>query len=426
MLLFLLACQPTVSPSPGPRQVPAYDTGPLDTPVEAPTDLAADDPIESVPGVPAGDPTESVPQAEDPVFNTTGVLHIDITLSDAAYAALASAPDVFVEGSVSANGHTWDPVGVRLKGSASWQPISQKPNWKLKFEDYSEAGFYGLDRLTLNNNVWDASMMAQDLAYRFFADAGVPSPRTGYAWVTLNGEDKGLYTILESMDRQFVEQHFPNTGGNLYEMTRSCDFDTDGGCYELQTAGDDDDEHALDSATAAARSGNADALREAFDWQHLIRYFAVERVINHPDSYTYNLNNYFIYHDPIEDRVSLIPWGADSTFVYTYPPEIETYPCEASAYYDVLAGGPYGHLGQMCEGDINCDHDLEVAMREVAALLEAVDLAGAAEANRERIRPYMEADPWLRYGPEHFEARVDCFIEWIGLRQAEIEAHLGG
>ena len=166
--------------------VPAYDTGQPDTPIEAPTEVEEEDPTESVGGIPEGDSAESIPQAEDPVFNTTSVMQIDITLSDAAYASLLSAPDVFVEGSVSANGHTWDPVGVRLKGSASWQPISQKPNWKLKFEDYADAAFYGYDRLTLNNNVWDASMMAQDLAYRFFADAGVPSPRTGYAWVTLN------------------------------------------------------------------------------------------------------------------------------------------------------------------------------------------------------------------------------------------------
>lgn len=422
LLLFACAAPPaTVDlPAEAPTEAPApRDTGTAPDP---------DAPVEAVPGVGAdtgtGEPVEAVGQADDPVFSDTAILHIDIELSDEAVAALTTSPSAYVVGSVSANGHTWGSVGVRLKGSASWQPISQKPNWKLKFVDYSDERFYGLDRLTLNNNVWDASMMAQDLAYWFFAAAGVPAPRTGYAWVTLNGEDKGLYTILESMDRQFVEAHFEHTEGNLYEMTRECDFDTDGSCYELQTAGDDDDEHALDSATSAARSGQADRLREAFQWQHLIRFFAVERVINHPDSYSYNLNNYFVYHDPTLDLVSLIPWGADSTFVYTYPPEVDDYPCEASAYWDVMTSSPYGHLGSLCESDLNCANDLETSLREVAALLETSGLAERAEANRARIRDYMQADPWLRYDVDDFDRRVDCFITWMGERPEEIEGWL--
>lgn len=372
---------------------------------------------------------ETVEAWESPLFSDTEVVQIEITLSDEAVAALREAPSTYVEGSVSSGGHTWGSVGVRLKGSASWQPIDQKCNWKLKFEDYSEERFYGQKRLTLNNNVWDSSAMAQDLAYRFFADAGVPSPRTGYAWVTLNGEDKGLYTILESMDGQFADREFPDSEGNLYETTYAvaCDFDGDGSCFERQATGDNepDPDHALASALVATREGTSDAIREAFDWDRLIHFLAVERVINHPDSYSYNLNNFFVYHDPIEDRVSLIPWGADSTFVYTYPPNSEDYPCSAASYRDVLTGGSVGALASFCEGDGECSAYLTDAMSEVADLLDTVDLAGRAEANRERLRPYVEADPYIIYSPENFENKVDCFVEWIHARPAELHAWLG-
>lgn len=369
---------------------------------------------------------ETVPEWSSPVFSETEVMQIEITLSETALASLRTDPTTFIEGSVTADGHTWSPVGVRLKGSASFQPIDAKANFKIKFEDYTEERFYGLDRLTLQNNVWDASVMAQDLAYRFFRAAGVPAPRTGYAWVTVNGTDKGLYTILESMDSQFVEREFPDTEGNLYEMTRECDFTGDGSCYELQVEGDGepDPDNALATVVAAVDTATTEALREAFDWEDLIRFFAVERVINHPDSYSYNLNNYFVYHDPVEDEVSLIPWGADSTFVYTYPPNVTGYACEASAYRDVLASSPYGWLGSFCHADAECWAELSVAMQEVADLLLSTDLAGYAEANRERIRAYVEADPLVVYEPEHFEARVDCFVEWIEARPEEIEAWL--
>ncbi len=376
-----------------------------------------------------GDPRvteETVDAWESPVFSETEVMEIDLLLSEAAVDALRSDPNTFVEGSVTVGDHTWSPVGVRLKGSASFQPIDAKSNWKIKFEDYTDERFYGLDRLTLQNNVWDASMMAQDLAYRFFREAGVPAPRTGYAWVRLNGTDKGLFTILESMDDQFIEREFPETEGNLYEMTRECDFSGDGSCYELQElgAGEPDPDNALASAVAAVDAATTDALKEAFDWEDFIGFLAVERVINHPDSYSFNLNNYFIYHNPTVDKVSLVPWGADSTFVYTYPPNVTDYACEASAYRDVLASGSYGWLGRFCETDPECSADLRAAMSEVAALLLSSDLAGYAEANRERIRPYMEADPLVVYEPEHFEARVDCFITWITERPDEIAAYL--
>lgn len=377
---------------------------------------------------PPADPTvteETIADWETPVFSDTEVMTIDIHLSEEAVAALIAAPSTYVEGSLTSGGHTWSPVGVRLKGSASWRPIHDKANWKIKFVDYTDERFYGLKRLTLNNNVWDPSMMAQDLAYRFFRAAGVPAPRTGYAWVTLNGEDKGLYTILESMDGQFVDREWPDSEGNLYEMTRSCDFTGDGSCYELQVEGDADTSEALSSAVAAADARTYDALREAFDWEDVLAFLATERVINHPDSYSYNLNNYFVYHDPVEDKVSLVPWGADSTFVYTYPPDMDEYVCDESAYLDVLRSSPVGFLGAFCHTDPDCFADLKTEMGRVADLLESVDLAGYAEANRERIRPYMEADPLVSYEPEHFESRVDCFVEWTGTRPDEIHTWLG-
>ncbi len=357
-------------------------------------------------------PLESVPGWDSPVFSDTSVMHIDLTLSEASYAALETDPTTYVEGSVTVGARTWSPVGVRLKGTASFQPIDAKANFKLKFEDYSEGRFFGLDRLTLQNNYWDPSMMAQVLAYRFFADAGVPSPRTGYAWVTLNGVDKGLYTMLESMDSQLVDRLWPDSEGNLYETTADCDFDGDGSCFELQEQGDGepDPDAALDSALAAVDAGTQDALRAAFDWENLIAFLAAERVLNHADSYSYNLNNYFAYHDPVTDRVSLLPWGCDSTF--------------NNGYREVLAGESEGWLGRFCESDAACEDELHTALPLTADLLASTDLAGYAEQRRELIRPYVEADPLAVYTPEHFEAWTDALIVWIDERPAEIDGFL--
>lgn len=414
-LAVLVACAPSDAPpaSSGPSsdgQEPAQDSG------EAGTSWPAPDPTVT---------EEALPGYDDPIYAEDGVLQIEITLSESAMNSLRSSPFEYVEGDLSYGGHTWQGVGVRLKGSASFRMLDDKPDWKIKFEDYGDERFYGLDRLTLQNDIWDTSMMAQNLAYRFFAAAGSPSPRTGYAWVTLNGTDKGLYTILESMDGQFIDRVWPGSEGNLYEMTRECDLNGDGSCYELQVSGDDDGPDALHSATAAVASGSTEALREAFDWAAVMAFFATERVINHPDSYTYNLNNYFLYHEPATDRLSFVPWGADSTFVYTYPPDKKDYPCSAASYYDVLAGSPHGWLGRFCEGDADCREDLYDAMAEVADLLISTDLAGTAEATRERIRDYVAEDPFITWDVDDFDAKIDCFETWILARPDEIHAYTG-
>src|SRR5688572_3647157 len=64
----------------------------------------------------------------------------------------------------------------------------------------------GLDELTFNSLVWDYSCLSEALGYEFFRDAGVPAPRTAYAWlstsVTTQWEQKplGLFLMEEPVD----------------------------------------------------------------------------------------------------------------------------------------------------------------------------------------------------------------------------------
>ena len=72
----------------------------------------------------------------------------------------------------------------------------------------------GLDQLTFNNLVWDYSYFSDALAYDFFRDAGVPAPRTAYAWLTVNVAGQwdrkplGLYFMIEPVEKQFLLERF--------------------------------------------------------------------------------------------------------------------------------------------------------------------------------------------------------------------------
>lgn len=367
-------------------------------------------------GKDTADDEEEEPPEESLVFSDDGVLDLRIELTDDAILQLQGAPKEWVEGRLVYGDEVYEPVGVKLKGNSTFQWITARPALKVKFDEYVVGGrFHGLERLTLNSNYWDGSMMAETLAYRTWRQADSPAPRTGYAWVSLNGEAMGLYTILESMDDQFVEQWWPGSDGGLYEMNRSCDFNGSASCYELQDTGENFDPDGLQRACDASASGRTDRVRRHWDWERFLSFQAVELVINHPDTYSYNLNNYYVYHDPIEDRVTLTPWGADSTFTYVYPPDLPDHACEA-IYLDDLASYPAGYMARWCRGDAECWADLKQRILDVADMLEDEDLVGYIDHTRERIEEYVENDPRWPWGLETFHYQVYCFRDWTSRR----------
>ena len=108
-------------------------------------------------------------------------------------------------------------VGVRKKGFIG-SVVSTRPSLKVKFDEYVNGQSYaGLEGLTLNNNNQDQALLQQFLAYDLYTRAGVPAPQTSFARVRVNGEDLGLYTRVETIDKAFLRRVFGNDNGVLYE-----------------------------------------------------------------------------------------------------------------------------------------------------------------------------------------------------------------
>ncbi len=415
MLLLLAACQPQPTPD-SARPPDTTPSGHLDTDADPSghpdTDADSED-IEHIDG-----------EGEEPVvvFDPSVVHALTLNLPESAISALRAAPTEWVSGELTFQGETWAQVAVRVKGSASFQTIDHKPALKLKFHEYiPDQRFHGLERLTLNNEVWDPTMMAENLSYEAWRDNGSPAPRTGYAAVTLNDRYLGLYAILESMDDDFMDHQWPGSNGGLWEMTRNCDFDGDCSCFSLQETGDAYVEGAITQGCEAAHVGTLEALKAAFDWEALIAFLAVELAVNHPDSYSFNLNNFFVYHDPVTDRLSLSPWGSDSTFIYAYPPSTPNPDCRP-LYKDVLTASPVGWLMEFCQASPQCSADLRDKVLLVADWMEDSDLVGRMKTTAELLDPYAELETEVNWTMSDRAQRVGCFIEWTAQRPAELRA----
>lgn len=408
MLFSFLSCAPSPLPAP---------TLPDTTAADATTDTDTADHTQSAPSDTA---IESIAGETVDVFDPTTIHTLALTLSEDDISALRSSPTVWVSGTLSFQGAVWEQVAVRVKGSSSFQDIDHKPALKLKFNEYlPDQRFHELERLTLNNEVWDPTMMAETLAYQTWRENGSAAPQTGYAVLTLNDRPLGLYAIIESMDDDFIDRQWPDSEGGLWEMTRDCDFNSDCSCFSLQETGSRYVEGGIDIGCEAVLDGSLEALKGAFDWDALIAFLAVELAINHPDSYSYNLNNFFVYHDPSVDRLHLSPWGADSTFIYIYPPSAANPECQP-LYTDVLSASPSGWLMEFCLSSDTCLADLKTKVLAVADWMEARDLVGQMETLSTMLQPYAALETEVNWTLADRKQRLGCFIDWTRQRPAEL------
>jgi len=141
---------------------------------------------------------------------------------------------------------------------------SDLPALKVKLDKYvAGQEVAGYADLILNNSVQDPTYLRQCLGYALFEAAGIPSPRCGFAHVRVNGEDLGVYVLVESVDKAFLRRRGADTTGNMYEGVFS-DF-REGwlGTFEAETNAattDRSDLRAVKEArptttTCSARSG---------------------------------------------------------------------------------------------------------------------------------------------------------------------------
>ncbi len=234
----------------------------------------------------------------------------------------------YVNATVTVDGESFEDVAVRKKGYLG--SLSRvRPSLKLNFRRNVEGrAAWGMRRMTLNNDRQDSSHTHQCMTYQLFRDADSLAPRCNFARVSVNGQDLGIYSHLESIKKPFLARHFDDDDGNLYEG-QLADFHPDTlDEFELKTNELENDRSDLDEAVAAMDVEDDDllaSLEQVLDMDAFLTHWVMEVITGHWDSYSGNQNNFYIYHDPTSDRFYFIPWGADGAFSTDHsflPPDI--------------------------------------------------------------------------------------------------------
>ncbi len=399
--------------------------------------------VAAVLAVPAG-----ARAAEDPavatIYDPGAVGVVDLTLSPEAIESLENEPDEDVKGTFSYATTDGTPGGeettltptpiaieAHLKGSVggSFRPITEKAAFKLKFKP---TPFVGLKKMTLNNMVQDDSMLHEGLAYATFGAAGVPGPRSGYAYVRVNGEDFGLYANVETLDKVWLEKRFgpfQKPPQHLYEGEKGHDVVSgEAGAFEVDEGDDTDisDLEALIEAVEAEEGPEPWSTRIApfVDLAEMTKMWAVEKYVDHWDGYSGHAvaglrpNNYYLYSNAA-GQFQMLPWGADQTYIPTIG--------VGTPGREVLFDGEGGVLFNLCLDDKACFRMYWEALREVTETVAGLDPAAIATETAALLEPWEERE--REDGRPHFsqaqvEEGIDVTVEFSEGRGAGAEAWL--
>ena len=201
---------------------------------------------------------------EERLFDTDKVHTIDIVIDDWDEFLTTAQSEEYSDCTVVIDGEAYKNVGIRGKGNTSLSTVSSmdsdRYSFKVEFDQYDKnKSYHGLDKLSLNNVIQDNTYMKDYLTYQMMNEFGASAPLCSFAYITVNGEDWGLYLAVEGVEDSFLQRNFGNDYGNLYKPD-SMSFGGgrgNGKDFDIKdfTGNSDPDENS-DSAEDKNNSGN--------------------------------------------------------------------------------------------------------------------------------------------------------------------------
>ena len=157
---------------------------------------------------------------EERLFDAGRVHTIDIIM-DGWEDFLASCEDEeYAACALVIDGEAVSNAALRAKGNSSLSMVrsygSQRYSFKVEFDHYEQGrSYHGLDKLSLNNIIQDNTYLKDFLAYRLMGEFGAAAPLCSFVFLTVNGEDWGLYLAVEGVEDSFLQRY--GLSGQLYK-----------------------------------------------------------------------------------------------------------------------------------------------------------------------------------------------------------------
>lgn len=271
-----------------------------------------------------------------PLFDSATVARIDITIDPDTLQWLYDNVESDIEfhaGFHFDNGtidESVGDVGFRLRGNTS--RYSQKKSFKVSFNTFVQGRkFYGIEKMNLNGEHNDPSIIRARLCWEWLRQFGIPAPRSTHVAVYINGNYYGLYIMVEHVDEEFVDSRFGNNDGNLYQCLWPADLDYlgdnpnlykfmagDRRAYTLKINAETDDysdfANFVDVLNNTPLNSLECELEKVFNLEDYLKIIAMDIITGNWDGYIYNKNNFYLYHNTETGKFEYIPYDVDNTF----------------------------------------------------------------------------------------------------------------
>ncbi len=398
-------------------------------------------------------PLSSVPEYSSRLFDDSYVHHIDILAEDWE-SFLESAPsEQYIECDVKIDGEVFSSVGLRAKGNNSRRLVEEygldRYSLKVEFDHFQEGNtYYGLDKLSLDSSFQDNSYLKNYITYDMMDFMEVPSPLCSYVWVTVNGEDWGLFLAVEEPEEAFARRNFGADHGKLYKPDyRSLEDENNDVALKYTTDAPEDydnifrhakfdcsesDQQRLIQALKILSEAEGTEVERAVNVDEVLRYFTVQVFVVNLDSYLGKTgHNYYLYEE--DGVISILPWDynlAFATYSLGMPDPINdaelyvNYPINTPASGEVMMNRPLYHNLMKTEEYFTQYHEyFDLLIREY---FENGHFEKKAAETAKMIAPYVKKDPTSFCSYEDYLTGVETFTKFCLLRAESVRGQLDG
>ena len=429
---------------------------------------------------------------ESRLFDTSLVHHLDIVMDDWEEFCANAQNEEYTACSVVIDNESYKNVAIRAKGNTSLTQVAAYGNdrysFKIEFDHYdSSKTYHGLDKLCLNNIIQDNTYMKDYLVYQMMGKTGAASPLCSYVYITVNGEDWGLYLAVEGVEEAFLQRNYGSDYGELYKPDsmsmgggrgnggkfnmedfsvpaeersfqdaepgqERARFPQQGGSRGFRMGGSEDvllkyiDENSdsypniFDNAkTDVSKSDQArlieslkklsagEDLPDTVDVEAVIRYFVVHNFVLNFDSYTGSMiHNYYLYEE--DGQLQMIPWDYNLAFggfqSSSGAAELVNYPIDSPVSGGSIEDRP------MLAWIFSSEEYTELYHRYFSEFISEWFDSGFFEEMMDNvvslIQPYVEKDPTKFCTDEEFQTGVSTLREFCLLRAQSISGQLDG
>ena len=427
------------------------------------------------------------------LFDPDRVHTIDIEMDDWDSFIEGCTDEEYVDCTVVIDGEAYRNVALRAKGNTSLTSVRSYGNdrysFKIEFDHYEDGSYYGLDKLCLNNIIQDNTYMKDYLVYRMMREFGADAPLCSFSYITVNGEDWGLYLAVEGVEDSFLQRTYGSDYGQLYKPDsmdmgggrgnghdfdmEKIDFGEDGapsfqpeemeggeppggpemgggapghvmGNSDVLLAYTDDDfdsyanifDNAKTDITDADKTrlieslkklNNREDIEDVVDIEEVLRYFVVHNFVLNFDSYTGGMiHNYYLYED--EGKLSMIPWDYNLAFG-SFQSDTDAAGLVNYPIDTPVSGGTIDSrpmLSWIFADDEYTDLYHQYFSEFMTQFFDSGYLAELIEDTRAMIAPYVESDPTKFCTYEEFEKGAAALEKFCELRAESVSGQLAG